>query len=98
MTKEPDRSQRKALGKGLSALLPTRNSASEPAPSPAAPAETAASALPEEFEEFQNVSLDQIQPGEQQPRHNFEDEKLNELADSIRVHGVIQPITVRKTG
>ena len=98
MTKEPDRSQRKALGKGLSALLPTRNSAAEPAPSPAAPAETAASALPDEFEEFQNVSLDQIQPGEQQPRHNFEDEKLNELADSIRVHGVIQPITVRKTG
>lgn len=101
MNKEPDRSQRKALGKGLSALLPTRSSAPEAKPSPAVaatPAVEPTRRLPEHFEEFQSVALDQIQPGEDQPRDHFDDEKLRELAQSIRAHGVIQPITVRKTG
>ncbi|HLH02880.1 MAG TPA: ParB/RepB/Spo0J family partition protein [Bryobacteraceae bacterium] len=98
MTKEPDRNQRKALGKGLSALLPNRNSAPEPASPQMAAAEHAAPNLPDEFEEFQNVAIEEIQPGEQQPRRNFEEARLDELADSIRVHGVIQPITLRKVG
>jgi ParB family chromosome partitioning protein len=52
--------------------------------------------LPEEFEEFHNIPLDQIQPGEQQPRESFDGEKLEQLAQSIRVNGLIQPITVQK--
>jgi ParB family chromosome partitioning protein len=98
MNKELDRSQRKALGKGLSALLPTRPSPSEPPAAAVKVAPAPNQSLPEEFEEFQNVPLAQIQPGEQQPRGNFDDEKLRELADSIRVHGVLQPITLRKLG
>ncbi len=42
--------------------------------------------------------MDAIQPDEQQPRDNFDREKLEELSQSIRAHGVIQPITVRKVG
>lgn len=43
-----------------------------------------------------NIPLDQIEVNPFQPRSTFEEESLNELADSIRIHGVIQPITVRR--
>jgi len=41
------------------------------------------------------VRISLIEPNKNQPRHKFDDEKLNELADSIRENGIIQPITVR---
>jgi ParB family transcriptional regulator, chromosome partitioning protein len=104
MTKEPERSQRKVLGKGLSALLPSRNSnppehrSSTPPPAPVEIQAPVKSPLPEHFEEFQSLALKQIQPDEAQPREAFDQEKLVELSQSIRAHGVIQPITVRKVG
>ena len=42
------------------------------------------------------VDVDQISPSEHQPRHRFEDARLDELAQSIKANGVIQPIVVRK--
>lgn len=42
-----------------------------------------------------NIPLDQIEVNPFQPRTSFEEESLNELSDSIKIHGVIQPITVR---
>jgi ParB family chromosome partitioning protein len=42
------------------------------------------------------VDVDQISPNEHQPRHRFEDAGLEDLAQSIRANGVIQPIVVRK--
>jgi ParB family chromosome partitioning protein len=42
------------------------------------------------------ADVDQIFPNEHQPRHHFEDSRLDELAQSIRANGVIQPIVVRK--
>jgi ParB family chromosome partitioning protein len=43
-----------------------------------------------------NVPLEQIEVNPFQPRTSFEEESLKELSDSIRVHGVIQPVTVRR--
>ena len=43
-----------------------------------------------------DVDVDQILPNEHQPRHRFEDARLDELAQSIKTNGVIQPIVVRK--
>ena len=42
------------------------------------------------------LSISQIESYQNQPRKNFDQEKLKELADSIRQHGLIQPLTVRK--
>lgn len=91
MHKEPERNPRRVLGKGLSALLPTR---SAPTPEPQIEPAAAKPALPENFEEFHNIPLDQIHPGEEQPRDVFDTDKIHELSQSIKSHGVLQPIVV----
>jgi ParB family chromosome partitioning protein len=67
--------QRKALGRGLSALLGTPDL--------------------ETPEAFREIDIDRILPNSHQPRKNFDEDALNELADSIREHGVVQPVVVR---
>ena len=46
-------------------------------------------------QEFEYISIQYIEPRQEQPRSVFEQEKIEELADSIREHGVLQPLTVR---
>ena len=52
----------------------------------------------EEQGEVQMLRLSQVDPNRSQPRKKFEEESLEELADSIRRFGVLQPILVKKTG
>ncbi len=47
---------------------------------------------------IEKVSVSQLQPGQYQPRQQFNDESLQELADSIKVQGIVQPIIVRPIG
>jgi ParB family chromosome partitioning protein len=57
--------------------------------------------IPESREETQGVEMieiDKIFPNEYQPRKHFDEESLKELADSIREHGIVQPLVVRKQG
>jgi ParB family chromosome partitioning protein len=98
MSKEPDRNPRKALGKGLSALLPSRSSAAAELAPAAAPKTSSIKSLPEHFDEFQSIPLDKISANEQQPRESFDGDKLQELSQSIQANGLIQPITVYKSG
>ncbi len=76
--------KRKALGRGLRALIPDAPAAESAAPGGAA----------------QEVDLDLLRPNPDQPRQMVDkvafDAKLEELAQSIRSHGVIQPIVVTK--
>lgn len=83
--KQPKR--RNALGRGLGALL-NDNSGEEPA----RPLRGKASS-PGNISE---VSLDQIEVNPFQPRTDFKREALEELSESIKVQGIIQPITLRK--
>jgi len=71
----------KGLGKGLGALINTRVAAPVPAE--------------EQGERIQNIPLDQIVPSPLQPRTEFPIEQLQELIDSIRERGIIQPLIVR---
>ncbi|MCF0120341.1 MAG: ParB/RepB/Spo0J family partition protein [Oscillospiraceae bacterium] len=45
--------------------------------------------------DFEYVPLSKVEPRKDQPRSNFSEPELNELAESIREHGVLQPLTVR---
>ena len=47
---------------------------------------------------IEKLLIDQLQPGQYQPRQQFEESALQELADSINVQGVVQPIIVRPVG
>ena len=49
-------------------------------------------------EEFRQLPLDVIHPGRYQPRSVFDEEKLEELASSIKAQGIVQPILVRAMG
>jgi ParB family chromosome partitioning protein len=84
---------RKALGKGLHSLLPTRN-AIPPAPVAATPA-TVAPVIHEG--DVQRLPIDQVTPNPNQPRREFDPAALMELTQSIERDGIIQPIIVRKT-
>ena len=77
---------RKALGRGLGALLPTR------------PPATAALPLTLAAESPQTLPVDLIDPNPLQPRRLFQSERLAELAQSIRTNGIVQPLVVRRTG
>jgi ParB family chromosome partitioning protein len=91
MTNAPDNSSRKALGKGLSSLLPSRAAAAAPAPAPAP-------AAPVEPPAVNKLPIDQIEPNPNQPRTVFDPARLQELAASIQANGIIQPLIVRKIG
>lgn len=77
--------RRNALGRGLSALLENANT--DVTTTDAKPANS-----------INEVLISQIQANPFQPRLEFDDEALLELSESIKIHGLIQPITVRKMG
>jgi len=86
--------QHKALGKGLSAFLPGRTAPAAILPPAAASAPAAAMATGAAL----RLSTDRIDPNPLQPRVSFDPAKIQELADSIRTNGVIQPLIVRRNG
>ena len=79
--------RRSALGRGIGALIPPAPSVSEVAAGPAS-----SEGLQTE------IPVDAIDANPEQPRRRFETVELDRLADSIRQHGVLQPIVVRRAG
>jgi ParB family chromosome partitioning protein len=77
--------KRRALGRGLDALLP--DMAQTPATS-----STGSGSKDQVF----TCPIERIVPQPGQPRQHFDDERLEELAQSIREHGVIEPLIVRR--
>lgn len=69
---------RKALGRGLGALLASDRTIELPEPG--------------------ELEIDFIFPGPMQPRTEFDDESLGHLAESIKAHGIVQPVLVRRIG
>src|SRR5712691_3670812 len=57
-----------------------------------------ADSSPADNEEIREIQIDLIRPSEQQPRTSFQEDKLQELAQSIRTSGIIQPLLVRRRG
>lgn len=86
---------RKALGKGLASLIPAMPMATRSASVPVVVVEEEGAAVVASKKNFaQTVSIDLIVPNHLQPRKHFNEEALEDLANSIRVHGIIQPIVV----
>jgi len=85
---EDKKGQKKGLGQGLSALLGSYPDTSVVSPN-----------SPSRIQETEQtlINVDLIDANPWQPRTHFEETALQELAASIKIHGLIQPITLRKT-
>lgn len=76
------KAKKSALGKGLGALIPDVDNEINA----------------DEGKGILEVDINKVSPNEFQPRKNFDEEKLQELAKSIKENGIIQPIIVNKSG
>src|ERR1700710_2560628 len=88
--------KRKALGKGLSALLndsesvlPNKNNYNQPKDVSSSPGVNSMGSV-------NDVKISEIEVNPFQPRTEFDEDALKELSDSIKLQGLIQPITVRR--
>ena len=82
-------SKRRGLGRGLDALLTTAPAATK------SNNESVEAAITENSGELQNLPVDLLEPGKYQPRKDMSAEALDDLSNSIRSQGIIQPIVVR---
>src|SRR3989338_927615 len=82
-----------ALGRGLGSLIPNRKNQNSQLS--AADDQKSAGA---DGERIQQIALPLIQANPWQPRTHFDRDKLNELAESIRQHGILQPLVVSREG
>jgi ParB family chromosome partitioning protein len=76
--------KRQALGRGLAALIPG-----------AKPPEAPPAARPDGQGGLRSIAIEDVHPSPGQPRKQFDDARLDELAASIRAQGIIQPLVVR---
>lgn len=92
---------KKGLGRGLNQLIPTGDEARTKFKS--TPGETTKTITKEVVKEVvkeveQKVKITQIEPNKSQPRKQFDEDALQELADSIKQYGVLEPLIVTKKG
>jgi ParB family transcriptional regulator, chromosome partitioning protein len=103
--------QRRGLGRGLGALIPEAprladgETASGPAAGPAlsspvttGPADPADAPVEVPGAHYREIPVSAITPNPRQPRRSFDEEALEELAESIREVGLLQPVVVRTAG
>lgn len=79
-----------ALGKGIRSLLQNIDSDLKGSSG------TLKAGVAEAVTNVLRIAIDQIEPNPRQPRHDFDETALNELASSIRLHDIVQPITVSR--
>lgn len=100
--------KKRGLGRGLDALFgeakreeTARGNVPTRGVPPAAPAPAAKQTMIETSSATgspRKISVERLTPGKFQPRRQFNDDAINQLADSIAVHGILQPIVVRPIG
>lgn len=95
---------KKGLGRGLNDLIPTGDSGSTSKTKTKEPPKTVTKTVTKEVikevvkEVEQKLKITQIEPNKSQPRKQFDEDALLELADSIKQFGVLEPLIVKKRG
>lgn len=79
---------KRGLGKGIDTLIPQNTKASGDLSNEGAKGSQAETL----------ININEIEPNKNQPRKRFDEDSLAELAESIKLHGVIQPLIIRKDG
>jgi ParB family transcriptional regulator, chromosome partitioning protein len=84
----PPKQNKDALGKGIRSLLQSIDSDLK------TPSGSLKSNVVEQATHIQRIPVADIEPNPKQPRRDFEEQALNELSASIKMHDIIQPLTV----
>lgn len=87
---------KRGLGKGLDSLIPTNVMMESEVKHSTAPA--AAASSEEKEDGTMMVKLSKVEPNRDQPRKNFDEDSLQELAESLKQFGMLQPILVQNRG
>jgi ParB family chromosome partitioning protein len=92
--------QQHGLGRGLASLIPPKKTApiAEQEVSPGSPVLFGVGSGESGLGKALDISVEEIVPNPHQPRVYFSEEKLSELAESIKEHGILQPLIVTKNG
>lgn len=77
---------KRGLGKGIDVLIPGKEKSNN----------DSITKVKEVVKEVDTIDINKIEPNGQQPRKNFDEDSLNDLADSIKQHGMIEPLIVKK--
>ena len=84
--------KKNGLGKGLDSLIPANKSVKS--------SSSSASSTEKKEDDLKTgetlLNINMVEPNRKQPRKNFEEDALDELAESIKQHGILQPLLVRK--
>ena len=93
-------SQNSGLGRGLGSLIPNKKLKDLPVgdTAPVVLASAAAGGVLDKHEKIWQLPVENVIPNPHQPRHDFSPENLEELANSIREHGIISPLIVTEAG
>ena len=88
---------KRGLGRGLSNLIPTDDTTEDVSPKASKQTKTGAVTKTEVVKKVeQTLNINRIEPNKNQPRKEFNEDALQELADSIKQFGIIQPLVVQK--
>ena len=88
---------KKGLGRGINALLSIYDDENEESLNAEKDVKTHSNENVKEIKGLNEVNINDIMPNPNQPRKHFDETALNELAASIRVHGIIQPIVLNES-
>ena len=86
---------KRGLGKGLDALIPETEKSAKKSADIKEP-EVVREVVREVVKEVETVDINKIEPNTGQPRKAFDEDSMHELAESIRLHGLIEPLIVKK--
>ncbi len=91
--------KKRGLGRGLGSLLGGSVEPETSAPSSLNQIKTSASpSVAQNVDRIWKIAIDKLRPGQYQPRQDFPKESLQELSQSIKANGILQPIVARKKG
>ena len=84
--------QKRGLGSGIDVLIPKAKGTKKEEEKKKIVKEV----VKEVVKELETIPINKIEPNQSQPRKNFNEDSLQELADSIKQHGLIEPLIVQK--
>ena len=87
---------KKGLGKGIDVLIPQAKEKTKSEKENIKTKEVIKEVVKEVIKEVDTIDVNKIEPNKNQPRKSFDEDSIHELAESIKLRGIIQPLVVQK--